>query len=264
MEVVIGEGQSQFSRGRVAAMTSGGDPVLEERIARLRGLLARDADDPLGWFSLGRALLELGRHEEAREPLRRAISLDPTYTAAQRDLARALLASGEAAEAARVLETGIPAAEAAGDLQTAREMRVFLRRARAAQGLATAREEAPRAVRALAESAAGGSSEAHALYRRGFDHFANGRCEEAIALFREAIAKDPRLAIAWNGMSLAFRQQGRIDEAIEAGRRLILLEPEDALSHTNLSILYQRKGMIAEAEEEKAIAMQLQMRKARS
>ena len=244
-------------------MTAGGDQALEERITRLRELLARDADDKLAWFSLGRALLELGRHEEACLPLRRAIALDPAYTAAQRDLGRALLASGEAAEATRVLEAGIPAAEQSGDLQTAREMRVFLRRARTALGLSTGPEEAPRARRALAESAAGGSSEAHVIYRRGFDHFANGRCEEAIALCRDAIAKDPGLAIAWNGLSLAFRQLGRIDDAIEAGRRLIELEPDDPLSHTNLSILYQRKGMITEAEEEKAIAMKLQLRGAR-
>ena len=51
-----------------------------------------------------------------------------------------------------------------------------------------------------------------------------------------------------------------LEAAIEAGRRLIELEPDDALSHTNLSILYQRRGMIPEAEEEKAIAMQIQMK----
>jgi len=32
------------------------------------------------------------------------------------------------------------------------------------------------------------------------------------------------------------------------------------LSHTNLSILYVKKGMIPEAEEERALAMQLQLR----
>jgi tetratricopeptide (TPR) repeat protein len=239
---------------------SSGSQALEERALRLRELLTRDPDDALSWFSLGRALLELGRHEEAQEPLRRALALDPGYTAAQRDLGRALLASGEAAEALRVLEAGLPAAEAAGDLQTAREMGVFIRRARTALGMVTGRAEAPRAKRALAESATSGSSEAHALYRRGFDHFANGRCDEAIPLFRQAIERDPALAIAWNGLSLAFRQLGRLDDAIEAGRRLTLLEPDDPLSHTNLSILYQRKGLIPEAEEEKAIAMRLQLR----
>jgi hypothetical protein len=32
------------------------------------------------------------------------------------------------------------------------------------------------------------------------------------------------------------------------------------LSHTNLSILYQAKDMIQEAEDEKALAMQLQLK----
>ncbi len=242
-------------------MATGSGQALEERVARLRELLARDPDDATSAFALGRALLELGRHEEAQEPLRRAIALQPGYSAAWRDLGRALLASGEAAEAARVLESALPEADRSGDLQTAREMRVFLRRAQTALGHApAAREEAPRARRGLAESAERGSSPAHAIYRRGFDHFANGRCAEAIPLFHEAIAVDPGLAIAWNGLSLAFREQGDLDAAIEAGRRLILLEPDDPLSHTNLSILYQRKGMITEAEEEKAIAMKLQLR----
>jgi len=50
------------------------------------------------------------------------------------------------------------------------------------------------------------------------------------------------------------------DRAIAAARRLAELEPDDPLSHTNLSILYQSKGMIREAEDEKALAMRLQMR----
>ena len=60
--------------------------ALEQRAARLRELIARDESDATSWFSLGRALLELGRHEEALEPLRRAVALSPDYTAAQRDL----------------------------------------------------------------------------------------------------------------------------------------------------------------------------------
>jgi Flp pilus assembly protein TadD len=244
-------------------MTTGGQ-ALQERVARLREIVAADPDDATSAFALGRALLELGRHEDAQEPLRRAVALQPGYSAAWRDLGRALLASGDAAEAARVLEAALPAADASGDLQTAREMRVFLRRARSALGLAPEpREPAPRARRALAESAGAALSPAHAIYRRGFDHFANGRCAEAIARFREAIEKDPNLAIAWNGLSLAFREIGDLEAAIEAGRRLVDLEPDDPLSHTNLSILYQRKGMIAEAEEEKAVAMQLQLRSGR-
>jgi hypothetical protein len=40
----------------------------------------------------------------------------------------------------------------------------------------------------------------------------------------------------------------------------VALEPDEPLNHTNLSILYQSRGMVPEAEEEKAIAMQLEMK----
>ena len=104
------------------------------------------------------------------------------------------------------------------------------------------------------------TARARAVYREGFEHFANDRFDAAIEHFRRALEIDAQLAIAWNGLSLAHRQQGALDAAIEAGRRLIEIEPDDPLSHTNLSILYQRKGMIPEAEDERALAMQLLMR----
>ncbi len=107
-------------------------------------------------------------------------------------------------------------------------------------------------------------SDARALYRAAFRHFADGRADEAIAGYEAALAADPRLAIAWNGLSMAYRKQGKLELATEAALKLIELEPDDALSHTNLSILYQLRGMIPEAEEEKARAMQLQLASRRS
>jgi protein O-GlcNAc transferase len=98
------------------------------------------------------------------------------------------------------------------------------------------------------------------IYREGFRLFANDQGDAALVKYREALALDPNLAIAWNALSLALRQQGDLDGAVEAGRKLIELEPDDPLRHTNLSILFQMKGMIDEAEYEKAEAMQLEMR----
>lgn len=234
-----------------------------ERAKRLRELLERDPDDATTWFTLGRALLELSRWDEAADAFRHALARNPRYTAAHRDLGRALLESGEVAEAARVLESALELARESGDLQTGREMETFLRRADRILGVpprpAAARPAGPRPAAARRPE----NPEAKALYRRGFEHFANDRHDDAIALYREALAIDPELAIAWNGLSLAHRQKGELDAAIEAGRRLVELEPEDALSHTNLSILYMRHGMVPEAEEEKAIAMQLQLKAGR-
>ncbi len=101
-------------------------------------------------------------------------------------------------------------------------------------------------------------ADARALYREGFAHFVEQRLDEAIDCYRRALEADPRLAIAWNGLSMALRQQGALDEAVDAAHRLIELEPDDPLSHTTLSILFQLKGMIQEAEDAKAVATRLE------
>jgi superkiller protein 3 len=218
------------------------DPAaLEERAARMRELLARDRADEVTWFGLGQTLLALGRPGEAADALREATRLRPDYSAAHRDLGRALLEAGRAEEAAAVLERAAQVAEDTRDLQTGREIAVL------------------RASRAPGPSGAG-TLEARRLAREALRQLANERYERAVALYERAVEADPDLALAWNGLSVAWRHRGDLDRAIAAGRRLAELEPDDPLSHTNLSILYQSKGMIPEAEDEKAIAMRLQMR----
>src|SRR6188508_505033 len=101
----------------------------EERVGKLRALLDRDPDDAMTWFGLGRALLDLSRWREAVDAFGHALARNPRYTAAHRDLGRALLEAGEVAEAARVLRSALDLARETGDLQTGREMETFLRRA---------------------------------------------------------------------------------------------------------------------------------------
>jgi tetratricopeptide (TPR) repeat protein len=241
---------------------AGDTSALESRAEKLRALLERDPEDATTWFSLGRALQELARPEDAAGAFERALAIDPGYTAAHRDLGRARIEAGDARGALEPLETAAQLATENGDLQTGNEARVFLRRARRMLGLEREEpaEDGPQAERSLAKSATEGRSPAHPIYREGFDHFANDRFDQAIALFEQAIAIDPNLAIAWNGLSLALRQKGDLEGAVTAGKRLIELEPDDPLSHTNLSILLMRQGKIPEAEDERAEAMQLQMR----
>lgn len=102
-------------------------------------------------------------------------------------------------------------------------------------------------------------ADARALYKDGFQQFLAGEYAEAAQLYRQAVAADPELAIAWNGLAMSLDRAGDVDGAIEAGKKLIELEPDEALGHTSLSIFYQKKGMIPEAEDEKAIAMRLTM-----
>ncbi|MEZ4332016.1 MAG: tetratricopeptide repeat protein [Myxococcota bacterium] len=102
---------------------------------------------------------------------------------------------------------------------------------------------------------------ARALYKEAFGLFAKGELERSVDRYRAAIAAEPDLAIAWNGLSLALAKQGELDAAIEAAEKLVELEPEDPLSHTNLSRILMQKGLIPEAEDAKARATSLQMKR---
>lgn len=244
--------------------------AIAERVASLREALEREPGDPALHFGLGRALAKQGEHAEAAGSFRRATELREDYTAAWRELGRAELARGDAEAAGDAFERGLEASERSGDLQTAREIKVFLKRLdrgplssrgdgdRDAEGETSAGDEVPEEP-VTAEALA----EARALYKQGFSDFASGRLTDAIDKYERAIAAAPTLAIAWNGLSMALGQAGRLEEAVEAANQLVKLEPEDPLSHTNLSRLLMQKGEIPEAEDARAKAMQMQMRQVR-
>jgi len=98
-------------------------------IANLESLLAGGRDDALIRFSLGNAYLGSGKAELAIPHLRAALAHDNNYSAAWKLLGKALEATGDPAQASHTYEEGIAIAEAKGDVQAAREMRVFLKRA---------------------------------------------------------------------------------------------------------------------------------------
>lgn len=96
-------------------------------IDELKEIVAEDPEDPLVRYSLGSELLRARRAGEIRE-FREAIRLKPDYTAAFRGLGQALDDNGASVEAIDVFQQGIQVAEETGDLQTGKEMRVFLKR----------------------------------------------------------------------------------------------------------------------------------------
>jgi predicted Zn-dependent protease len=91
-------------------------------------MLAQGRDSALLRYSLGNEYLKANRPTEAVEHLRAAARLDPTYSAAWKLLGRALTEAGAEPEALEAYRRGIAAAEARGDIQAAKEMKVFARR----------------------------------------------------------------------------------------------------------------------------------------
>jgi len=100
-------------------------------------MLQRGQDSPLLRFSLGGECLKDGDYVAAVTHLRQAVEQNPRYSAAWKRLGEAYAESGAAERAAEVYRRGIEAAEAQGDVQAAREMRVFLRRLEKARDAAS-------------------------------------------------------------------------------------------------------------------------------
>ena len=97
-------------------------------IEQFEAMLARGQDNPLLRFTLGGEWLKAGDAAKAVEHLRQAVHLDPGYSAAWKLYARALAEAGHRAKAIGIYEQGIEVASDKGDIQTAKEMKVFLKR----------------------------------------------------------------------------------------------------------------------------------------
>ena len=91
-------------------------------------MLASGKDGALLRFSLGNEHLKAGNAENAALHLRRAVELDPGYTAAWKLLGRALVEAGKPQDALAAYREGIAVAQRKGDKQAGKEMQVFARR----------------------------------------------------------------------------------------------------------------------------------------
>lgn len=106
-------------------------------IGKLQAMLDTGQDNALLRFTLGSQLLKTGELRSAIEHLKVAVVHDPGYSAAWKTLGKALQEAGDNAAARDVYLQGIDAAVRKGDVQAAKEMKVFLRRAE--QALSTGR-----------------------------------------------------------------------------------------------------------------------------
>lgn len=95
-------------------------------------LLASGQDSALLRYSLGSAYYKEGQLEQAIAHLARAVEQDPRYSAAWKMYGKVLADAGRLDEAAQVYAQGIAVAEEKGDIQAAKEMKVFLKRVRKA------------------------------------------------------------------------------------------------------------------------------------
>jgi len=100
----------------------------EEKIRVLKDSIREEPDDPLGYYLLGMEYAKLLRHLDAIDAFEGAIRINPDYTAAYWELGKSLREAGRRHEAADVLGQGVVVGERTHDVQTMKEMLVFLKR----------------------------------------------------------------------------------------------------------------------------------------
>lgn len=101
---------------------------MNERRKVFEARIAEGKDSALLRFGLGRIVLDDGDAAAAVQHFARAVELNPDYAAAWAQLGRAAAESGKPDEAADAYRSGIAVAERVGEIQAARQMRVFLKR----------------------------------------------------------------------------------------------------------------------------------------
>lgn len=105
---------------------------MSTQIQNLESMLEQGQDNALLRFALGGAFLKYGKYQEAAEHLAHAVKFDPGYSAAWKLYGKALQKQNKLTEARDVYQKGIKAAENKGDIQAAKEMKVFLKRIQSA------------------------------------------------------------------------------------------------------------------------------------
>ena len=100
----------------------------QDRIEEFKEVVEIMPDDPVVRFGLAGAYLDAGHSDAAAAEYAEAIRLKPDYSAAHRGLGRALERAGRIAEAKAAYAKGLEVASGTGDLQTKKEIEVFLRR----------------------------------------------------------------------------------------------------------------------------------------
>ena len=93
-----------------------------------KSLLDDGNDNALLRYSLGNEYFKTQDFEQAIIHLEKAIEFNPAYSAAWKLYAKSLVANNQHNDAIIAYEKGIVIAEENGDIQSVKEMRVFLKR----------------------------------------------------------------------------------------------------------------------------------------
>jgi Flp pilus assembly protein TadD len=198
-----------------------------------RRTLEVTTDNALAHNNLAGALVDEGRHAEARAHYEAAIRIDPPAThlkkQARFNLAATLAELGEVDLAIRHYR------EVLRDYPQDVEARSNLGVVLAGQG----RNE--EALQELKEAIRLAPDHAESQYNLGLLLAGQGRLAEATLHFRRAVESQPTDARFLNNLGTALAQQGRLDEAIRYLSRAVEIDPDHTSARRNLALVIQAR-----------------------
>jgi Flp pilus assembly protein TadD len=98
------------------------------RLELIKQIADKFPDDTVALYGLGDAYLADNQFQNAIDTFQKIIRLKPDYTAAYRELGKALAKAGKNEEARDIYRKGIEISQKTGEGQTGKEMKVFLNR----------------------------------------------------------------------------------------------------------------------------------------
>ena len=206
-----------------------------------RESLAEDPGNARTWYNLSLALDALGKVEEEREALEKAVSLDASIAAPHNQLGVLNLEAGRLPDAEKELKTAIALDPSDAEAQT--NLGTLYRQ----QGK---NQEAEKLFRQAVEN---DRQYAPAFINLGLTLASESRFPEAEPPLRRALEIQENNAEALTALAMVLTRMNRSDEGTVLFRKVLALDPKSSSAHLNLGIaladLYDLEGAVAEFSE---------------
>ncbi len=194
--------------------------------------VASEPGNPEARVTLGDVLFDLGRRAEARRQFEGALGIDPTNPEAHAGLGWVNLAEGRLEEALGEFHQATPPTLSAlvGESHTLYRLDRF---EEAEETIAEARVRFPSSPQPLTQAA--------------LLHLTQGRVSEALSENKQALAFDPRNALAYGLLSNIYLVQNKKELALQEAQQAVAANSLSPSAHLDLSLVKQAEFKLEEA-----------------